>query len=102
MPQGKTEVLERKKCALSHVRLFVTPRDHSPLSFYVHGIFQIRILEWVAVPSSRESSQPRDRTQVSCIADRLFTTEPPGKPYIEEDRITIIAFTGCLLCQVLF
>ena len=36
------------------------------------GIFQARILEWVAMPSSRGSSQPRDRTQVSCIADGFF------------------------------
>ena len=43
--------------------------------FYrVYGIFQTRILEWVAFPFSRVSSQPRDRTQVSCIAGRLFTS----------------------------
>ena len=34
----------------------------------VHGIFQARILEWVAISSSRGSSQPRDRTQVSCVS----------------------------------
>ena len=34
----------------------------------VHGILQARILEWVAIALSRESSQPRDQTQVSCIA----------------------------------
>ena len=38
----------------------------------VHGIFQTRILEWVAISSSRGSSQPRDRTQVSCTAGRFF------------------------------
>ena len=79
-----------------------TSKDNSPLGFYVHGILQARIMEWVAVPSSRGASQSRDRTRVSCIAGRFFTTEPPGKPYIEEDRIAIIAFTDCLLCQVLF
>jgi len=36
------------------------------------GILQARILERVAMPSSRESSQPRDQTLVSCIAGRLF------------------------------
>ena len=49
----------------------------------VHGISQARILEWVAVPSSRGSSPPRDRTRVSCgscIADGFFTAELPGKP----------------------
>ena len=39
----------------------------------VHGILQTRILEWVAVPFSKGSSQPRDWTWVSCIAGRLFT-----------------------------
>ena len=37
------------------------------------GILQARILEWVALPSSRGSSQPRDQTQVSHIAGRFFT-----------------------------
>ena len=45
----------------------------------VHGIFQARVLEWAAISFSRGSSQPRDRTQVSCIADTL-PSEPPGKP----------------------
>ena len=39
----------------------------------VHGILQVRILEWVAIPFSRGSSQPRDRTWVSCTAGRFFT-----------------------------
>ena len=38
------------------------------------------LLEWVAVPFSRESSQPRDRTQVSCIAGGFFTSWATGKP----------------------
>ena len=40
----------------------------------VHGILQARILEWVAIPFSRWSSWPRDRTLVSCVTDRFFTT----------------------------
>ena len=43
------------------------------MDYRVHGILQVRILEWVAIPSSRESSQPRDPTQVSHIAGRFFT-----------------------------
>ena len=39
----------------------------------VHGILQARILEWVAIPFSRGSSQPRDRSQVFCTAGRFFT-----------------------------
>ena len=40
----------------------------------VHGILQARILEWVAFPFSRRSSQPRDQTQVSHIAGGFFTS----------------------------
>ena len=45
------------------------PMDHT-----VHGILQARILEWVAFPFSRESSQLRDQTLVSCIVGRFFTS----------------------------
>ena len=51
-----------------------------PVNYTVHGILQARILEWVAVPFSRGSSQPRDLTQVSCIAGRFFTSWAQGKP----------------------
>ena len=44
-----------------------------PMDFIVHGILQARILEWVAIPFFRGSSQPRDRTQVSQIAGEFFT-----------------------------
>ena len=49
------------------------PMDCSPPGSSVHGILQARILEWVAMPSSGESSQPRDQIQVSRIAGRCFT-----------------------------
>ena len=45
-----------------------------PMDYTVHGILQARILEWIAFPFSRASSQPRDRTQVSCIAGGFFTS----------------------------
>ena len=45
-----------------------------PMDYTVHGILQAKILEWVAVPFSRGSFQPRDQTQVSCIADGFFTS----------------------------
>ena len=47
--------------------------DCSPPGFSVHGILQARILEWIAIPFSRGSSQPRDQTQVSHITGRFFT-----------------------------
>ena len=49
------------------------PMDCSPPGSSVHGILQARIPEWVAISFSRESSGPRDRTWVSCIADGWFT-----------------------------
>ena len=56
------------------------PMDCSLPSSSVHGIFQARVLEWGAISFSRGSSQPRDRSRVSFIAGRFFTTELPGKP----------------------
>ena len=48
-------------------------------SLWPHGysdqvILQARILEWIVIPFSRESFQPRDRTQISHVADRFFTS----------------------------
>ena len=50
------------------------PMDCSLPGSSIHVIFQARILEWVAISFSRGSSWPRDRTRVSCIAGRFFTT----------------------------
>ena len=59
-------------CAgLSCLWLFATAAHQDPLSM---GILQAKILELVAMPSSRGSSQTRDQTQVSCIAGRFFTS----------------------------
>ena len=59
--------------SLSCVRLFCDPIDCSPLGSSRHGILQARTLEWVAMPSTRGSSQPRDRPLVSCTAGGFFT-----------------------------
>ena len=56
------------------------PMDCGPPGSSVHGILQPRILQWVAMPFSRGSSQPKDRTQVSHTAGGFFTTEPSGNP----------------------
>ena len=50
------------------------PMECSPPGSSVHGTFQVRIPEWVAISFSRGSSQPRDGTHFSCIAGRFFTT----------------------------
>ena len=63
--QSKTKV---KWKALSHVTLW------NPMNYMVYGILQARILEGVAFPFSRGSSQPKDHTQVSCIAGGFFTS----------------------------
>ena len=47
--------------------------DRSPPGSSVRGMFQARILEWVAISFSRKSSQSRDQIRVSCIAGRFFT-----------------------------
>ena len=68
----------------SHVQLIATlwtVAHQAPLSM---GILQARILEWVAMPSNRGSSRPRDQIHVSCssrIISRFFTAEPLGKPF---------------------
>ena len=49
------------------------PMDWSLSGSSVHGVFQVRILKWIAISFSRGSSQPKNRTQVSCIAGRFFT-----------------------------
>ena len=65
---GKETYLALLCCAaLSPVQLFETPMDCSPPGFFVPGIPQARILKWVAIHFSRRSSQPRDRTCISCI-----------------------------------
>ena len=48
------------------------PISCHPIDYTVHGILQARILEWLGIPFSRESFQPRDQTQVSHIAGRFF------------------------------
>ena len=60
------------------------PMDCSLPGSSVHGILQARILEPVALPSSRGPSWPRNQTPISCSsysAGRFFTAEPPGNPF---------------------
>ena len=51
----------------------VCPTLWDPMDYTVHEILQARILEWVAIPFSRGSSQPMNQTQVSHIAGIFFT-----------------------------
>ena len=63
---------ERKWSRSSHVSL-CDPMDCSLSGFYVHGIFQARILGWFAISFSRRSSWPRDWTRISLSVSRCFT-----------------------------
>ena len=69
------------------------PMDYSLPGSPVHGILQARILEWVAMPSSRGSSRPRDGTRisyVSCIGWQIFTTSATweaGSPALPGDSL---------------
>ena len=65
------------------------PVDCSPPDSFVHGILQARILEWIAMPSDKGTSQPRNRTQVSCIASRFFTDWANGKATRESRLFTL-------------
>ena len=53
------------------------------IDYIVHGILQARILEWVAFPFCRRSSQPRDWTGVSCIAGGFFTNWAIREAWVE-------------------
>ena len=65
--------------SLSLVGLFATPWTVARLAPQSTGILQTRVLESIAMPSSRGSSQSRDQTSVCCIAGGFFTTELPEK-----------------------
>ena len=70
-PKGHVYVLAK---SLQLCPTLCDPIDYSPPGFSVHGILQERILEWVAMPSSRESSRPRNHTHtsyISCIGRRV-------------------------------
>ena len=56
------------------------PMECSPQGSSVHGISQARMLEWVAISSSRGSSQPRARTRSPTLKADSLLSEPPGKP----------------------
>ena len=87
-----------------------TVTRQAPLSL---GILQARLLEWVAMPSSRESFQPRNRTQVSCITGGFFTIWATRKPisslwmfmyhteFIRRNKATIESSTGPVVGMII-
>ena len=75
--------------------------DCSPTSSSVHGTFQARILEWVAMPSSRGSSQPRDWTHISCVSCIgrwiLYLCATWEAPFIFTELTNIFSFISLIL-----
>ena len=65
---------------LSHVQLFLTPQTAAHQAPSSPEILQARILEWVAMPFSRGSSQPRDRPMSPALQSDSLLSESPGKP----------------------
>ena len=85
--------------ACAHAQSCLTlcnPMDYSPSDSSVHGILQARILEWVAISLSQGSSQPRDRTCVSCAGRRFFTPAPHGNPH----RLRLAALINSIYQQI--
>ena len=75
-------------CMLAQLCLtLLRPHGLQPPGFFVHGIFQARILEWVAISFSRGSSQPRDRTRGFISAELL------GKPLRQKNHLLNLDFS---------
>ena len=81
---------------------FCNPMDCSLPGSSVHGILQVRILEWVAIPFSRGSSRPMDQTQVSCRVGRYFTIWVTEKPVAAWILNKILNFSGTHQDEVCF
>ena len=95
-----TFFLMEKLCMRSESCLTLCdPMDCNPSGSSVHGIAQARILEWVAISSSRGSSWPRSQIHISSISytgRQIFTTEPPGKPLWRNNISNLKTFSGFL------
>ena len=70
--------------------------DCGTMDYTVQGFLQAKILEWVAFPFSRGSSQPRDWTQVSCIAGGFFTSWATGEAHTKGKTFVYQAFVNYL------
>ena len=81
---------------LSCVKLFAIPWTVPPAGFSVHGIFQARMLEWVAISFSRASSQPRDQPRSPALLEDSLLSEWPEKllficsDFIQSKKLFII------------
>ena len=92
------------KFKISHVKsmiqLLCNPRDFTPPGSSVLGISQARILEWVAISSSRGSSWPRDWTRVSCIGRQILYCWATKEAYWMVTAL--LSITWCCHCFLLY
>ena len=89
---------ESESEALSHVWTLCNSMGYSQPGSFVHGIFQARILEWVAIFFLRGSSPPRDQSQVSHSGGRLITLWATREAYLG-DSYLLQGWRACLLCS---
>ena len=75
------------------------PLDCSPPGFSVHGILQARTLEWVAIPFSRGSSQPMDRTGSPEFQTYSLLSKPSENIWYQDSRTKKGNQINCKLCQ---
>ena len=95
-PNSETSVFPVRACKAKSLQSRPTlcnPLD--PPGSSVFGILQARILEWVAIPFPRESFQPRDQNQVSCIAGRFSTNWA-----MREAHKNVISHKGAVLLRL--
>ena len=71
--------------------------DCSPPGSSVHGILQARILEWVDMPSSRGSSQPRDRTHISCFGKWILNRSGTREAHTYRHSFFFFFFNSSLI-----
>ena len=73
LPSQGTTVTRCCYCLVAKLSLTLcNPMDYSPPGSSVHGVFQARMLEWVAISSFKVSSRPRDQTSISCSGRQMF------------------------------
>ena len=70
------------------------PLDYSPPGSSIHGILQARILEWVAIPFSRDLPDPGIEPMSPALPADSLTSEPPGKPNIGLESISKTLITS--------
>ena len=104
---GAPELLQWQVCMHLTSRLKVKvaqwcPTLCDPMDYTVHGILQARILEWVAFPFSRGSSQSRDQTQVSLIAGGFFTSWATREAHTSTSISRLLQFKPMLFKGLLY